>query len=790
MQLTKFRSSAGWAEPPKPIPSGDPAPRESSEPPRGIGPGEHPAQGRRYIGGKGSPWSGWWMAETAGLDGSENPVSSHAPPSDQPLWARFRVRWFLTEPGLTLLVIVAFIIVGGYARLVALGAVSEWVDEAQSTLAAFSILQHGYPVVVGGFPYVLNNWEPLYPYLEAVSIITLGHSNLAYRMPSAILGITLIPIAYLAGARLRDRYVGISLAAMVAFSTEYIAWSREARWYMLFIVIMAVGILLFWAWSQSSDPHERRRYLAGLALVFAGLAVTSIGLLLFYVPGLLAGALAYLVTVRWDRIREFFGGPRPPKPSTDHPAHELVPRRYRLWVILLGALAVAAAVLYEWKGIAQLLLPLSTKIATRTPSSSVWIAAYGSYLVDFYAPIVALALGSIYFVARKKEPVEIGLLAFAIGAFAGGSVAEAIFQPLTPGDTVPDRHLLPLLFVLFLFASITIVGVLRWLALRVRLRWPRSWRFQRAVPGICGVMIVAMLVIPSAGLPSHYSLKRNPSETSLDRLLPWVPFSLDPENPWALNQVDQPNYQLAAEYALAHRAPGDVMATTQPWPVSVYYGSAQYFVRANPSAPSWLYPMGGGQYEYYGTNAVWVYNTTQFENLLYNSSGWFVSDIEVAAGAAFPGDMYLIPKYIMTFVPNGSDRSISLFHWNRSTPTGLLEEFAAEFPSLRDFTRNFTQQQLLDWAVTNGVWSFASKDFLIPLTPYLLPLVTDERMRALGTLLYVYNTQPVLQNAFPGVTTPPYNDTALLDWGCSVASGQVSSPLHSILAPYQQSYCR
>ena len=709
---------------------------------------------------------------------------------DHPLSVRFRLRWFLTEQGLALLVIAAFMIVGGYARLVALGSVSEWTDEAQTTLEAFSVLQHGYPVVIAQYAYVINNWEPLYPYLEAISILILGHSNFAYRLPSAILGIALVPIAYLVGAQLRDRYVGISLAAMVAFSTEYIAWSRQARWYMLFVVIMAVGLLLFWAWSHSRDPHKRRLYVAGLAFVVAGLVVTSIGLLLLYVPGVLAGALAYVVSVRWDRIRGFFTGSHPRKPLTTPPVNLLVPRRYRLWVILLAALVGAAAVLYAWKWMTQYLPPLFAKIVTRAPNSSVWMASYGSYLVDFYAPIVALALGSIYFIERRREPVEIGLLGFAAGVFAGGSASEAIFQPLMPGDSVPYRHLLPLLFVLFLFASITIVGVLRWLAVRIRLSWPRSWRLKRAAPGICGVVIVALLVVPSAGLPSHYSLKRSPAETPLGQSLPWVPFSLDPENPWALVQPSQADYQLAAEYALAHREPGDAMATTQPWPVAVYYGPVQYFVRANPAAPSWLYPVGGGQQDYYGTDAAWVYNTTQFENLLYNSSGWFVADFEVRAGPEFPGDMYLIPKYFMTFVPNGSDPSIYLFHWNRTTPSGLLEAYAAEFPPLRNYTRNFTQQQLFAWAVTNGVWSFTYKDLMIPLAPYLLPLIAGEGPRALGTLFYVYNTQPALQADFPTFATPPYNDTALLGWACSVASGHISSAFYPILAPYQHSYCR
>jgi hypothetical protein len=112
------------------------------------------------------------------------------------MWLR-ALRWLGTASGLTLLVIVGFVAIGSYERLEQLGQVSLWVDEAQSTLLAFSVLQHGYPIIVS--PHVIDNWEPLYPYLEALSIRLLGNSNFAYRLPSALLGIALIPISYLIG---------------------------------------------------------------------------------------------------------------------------------------------------------------------------------------------------------------------------------------------------------------------------------------------------------------------------------------------------------------------------------------------------------------------------------------------------------------------------------------------------------------------------------------------------------------------------------------------------------------
>ena len=697
--------------------------------------------------------------------------------------------WFTTPSGLTFLVVTTFVVVGGYSRLVALGGVSEWIDEAQSTLAAFSVLQHGYPVVVAR--QVIDNWEPLYPYIEAASILLLGHSNFAYRLPSAILGIALIPIAYWLGMRIRDRFVGITLAAMVAFSTEYIAWSRQARWYMLFVVLIVVGLLLAWTWSHASEGRRRRRYVIGLALVAAGLAVTSIGLFLLYVPAMLAGVLGFVLVARGDRLRAFFAGSDEPGASANPPEGRFIPYRYRLWVVLLGLFAVAAAVVYERSWLIGVGSGLFTQVLGFAPFPLSWDPDYGTYLLDFYAPIVALAFGSIYFIARRKDPFEVGLLGFAAGAFVSVSYLISLTTIRPPGQPVQPRHLLPLLFVLFLLSSITIVGVLRWLASRIGVKWPHRRWLDRAAPGICGVAVVAMLVLPSAVLPTGNYLNNYRAATPVNQELPWVPFSLAPEYPWALYRTPQADYQLAAEYALDHKAPGDVMATTQPFPVAVYYGSVQYYVRANAIAP-FLYPLGGGQFEYYGSGAVWVYNTTQFESLLYNSSGWFVSDVPRTgtAGGALPAQMNVVPAYFMAYEPNGSDPSITLFHWNRSTPSGLLEALATQDPTLQNFSRNATFQELLGWAVTTGVRWFFYRDLVIPMTPYLLPLIASSGTRALGTLFYVYNTQPAVQEEFPGATNRSYNDTALLAWACGVASGQLPSGLHSILAPYKSTYCQ
>ena len=291
-----------------------------------------PASRGRYIGASAAFLAGPRMNHadlTDAVEGQRAPGESTS--SQRSVGAGSGIRWFLNPAGLAVLVLVALTVIGGYARFEALGSVSLWADESQSTLYAFSILSHGYPVIVS--KHLINNWEPLYPYLEAVSIAALGHSNFAYRLPSALVGTALIPLSYLIGSRLRDRYVGVALAGMVALSTEYIAWSRQARWYMLLTVVLALGLLAVVYWNRARTRRSRAVCVGGMVAVVVTGFLTSPGVFLLYAPGILFGALAFLAVVRWRGIRQFFRGPAPDEASSTGPAPRSSRTRFRLWIV-------------------------------------------------------------------------------------------------------------------------------------------------------------------------------------------------------------------------------------------------------------------------------------------------------------------------------------------------------------------------------------------------------------------------------------------------------------------------
>ncbi|HYA71345.1 MAG TPA: glycosyltransferase family 39 protein [Thermoplasmata archaeon] len=723
-------------------------------------------------------------ANAPGTTSSGTSSTDEAPATTAPR-STLHLGWFATPSGLTLLVILGFMVVGGYWRLEALGSVSLWNDEAQSTIYSLSILQHGYPIIVS--QHLINNWEPLYPYVEAVSIGALGQSNFADRFPSALLGIALIPIAYAVGVRLRDRYVGITLAAMVAFSTEYIAWSRQARWYMLFIVLMAIALLVLLVWSTAQTRRARRGCAVGVTGVSVALALTSPGLFLMYVPGILCGLLGFLLASRWDRLREFFRGPVVHGEPSGPTGEPLIPHRLRLPLLGAGVLALVVGVLLEWSTLAQAGHATLSRLVGFSTYPLVWSTAYAVYLAEYYPAIVALSVASIFFIARRRNPLEIGLLAFAGGAFASVSVASSVTNDIAGGVPVVLHHITPLLFTLFLLSAITIVETVRWAVTSLARRWPKPRHWARAAPALYGGAIVVMLVVPSVAIPSGLTLNNYQWETPVDSWLPWVPFSIAPSYPWALYQVQQANYQLASNYVLQHRVPGEVVGATTTGPPAIYLGKVDYWIRGNP-IPSTIYYVDG-QPTFYQTGARLVSNTSQLESLLYNDSGWFISDMQIVNGPQFPGDMNLVVKYFMTYITWASDSSIHLYHWNQSTPVELLQELIQGFQPLSNYTRNFTLQQDLAWAVTNGVTSFYYKPLLIPMAPWLIPSVQNVRARALGILFNQWNSRASLQLEFPGVGSPPYNSTHFVRWACEVASGTVSDPAYPLLTPYKSVYC-
>lgn len=147
-----------------------------------------------------------------------------------------------TTPG-ALAVLLLLTAVGAFFRFWRLGELGFIVDEGYQAAAVAGILEHGVPLLDSGFIY---SRSILFLYLQAGSALLLGFDEFALRLPTAILGVLGIPVAYWFGKSLFSVRVGLVLAALMALSAWEIEYSRYARFYTLFQLLYMVGLVAWY----------------------------------------------------------------------------------------------------------------------------------------------------------------------------------------------------------------------------------------------------------------------------------------------------------------------------------------------------------------------------------------------------------------------------------------------------------------------------------------------------------------------------------------------------------------
>ncbi len=119
-----------------------------------------------------------------------------------------------------------------------------WVDEFSSAIQSQILLKYGLSVFGNANVY----FEPynIIPHiLIALSFSIFGLTEWAARMPFVIIGSAVPFLAYLFGKRLASAWTGISAAVFAATSYFMIAWSRQARGYMLQVALLIIALLLY-----------------------------------------------------------------------------------------------------------------------------------------------------------------------------------------------------------------------------------------------------------------------------------------------------------------------------------------------------------------------------------------------------------------------------------------------------------------------------------------------------------------------------------------------------------------
>jgi 4-amino-4-deoxy-L-arabinose transferase-like glycosyltransferase len=126
-------------------------------------------------------------------------------------------------------------------------------------------------------------------YMMAASVSVFGESEWALRFPSALCGVALIPLTYLAGRRYLNPIWNLALAACVATLPEFIVYAQTARMYGFLLAAIAACMACLNLWER--DDKLVWLVLASVALLIGielhALAITAV--LLFIMPGVVKG---------------------------------------------------------------------------------------------------------------------------------------------------------------------------------------------------------------------------------------------------------------------------------------------------------------------------------------------------------------------------------------------------------------------------------------------------------------------------------------------------------------------
>ena len=178
----------------------------------------------------------------------------------------------------------AVLCIGTFVRFWGLGDPGFHGDEETMAMATMHIVKDGLPILPSGMFYPRGLTEL---YLMAASVQIFGESEWAFRLPSALCGVAVIYLTFLAGRRFLRPHWNLALAATVALLPDLVEYSQTARMYIFMEACIAGCLVCIFAWERS----DRVGWLVGAVLTLVvgielhALAVTCV--LLFMLPSVL-----------------------------------------------------------------------------------------------------------------------------------------------------------------------------------------------------------------------------------------------------------------------------------------------------------------------------------------------------------------------------------------------------------------------------------------------------------------------------------------------------------------------
>lgn len=136
--------------------------------------------------------------------------------------------------------LISFIIIGSFLRLYQLGFSCFWTEEAYTGIVSLKE-----PIQIWSFITTSDFNPPGYHLIVWLSRVSMGYSEWALRLPSAIVGILLIPVMFLVGTEYKNKLTGIICAGIVTILYPLTYYSQFARAYSISLLLFTIGLLYY-----------------------------------------------------------------------------------------------------------------------------------------------------------------------------------------------------------------------------------------------------------------------------------------------------------------------------------------------------------------------------------------------------------------------------------------------------------------------------------------------------------------------------------------------------------------
>jgi hypothetical protein len=190
------------------------------------------------------------------------------------------------------------LITGSFLRIHNLGEPSLWIDEGYSINGAQAVTEHNYPLLPSGDVYTN---QILASYLIAGTTALFDFDPFipwSARAPSVFFGIAIILAVFLFTRRItNNNWLALGAAIIVAFLPWEIAWSRQARGYMMLSFFLVTAFDQLIAFFQDIKISS----LVYFCISF-GLAILSHSLAIVFLPGILLTGLFWFYQKKQSRL--------------------------------------------------------------------------------------------------------------------------------------------------------------------------------------------------------------------------------------------------------------------------------------------------------------------------------------------------------------------------------------------------------------------------------------------------------------------------------------------------------